>query len=282
MLHWLAQISENYYEGLWLFVPLAFIIALYLLIMLIIVQVKKDSSIANFVWGGGCLIIVWYLYFIAPLIEKKIIGTSERGIFLDPWFNRSLIIMVLISLWALRLALYVYLRYRGDDPRYQSWKKGGFTQLLFNLVWIFGLNTLMMLVMSVPSFFVMIPAGTSRLGYLDWLGLLVWIFGYYWESVSDYQMFTFTRNPSNKGKVMKYGLWKYSRHPNYFGEILMWWGIFLIALNVSVVTIIAPLTITFLLLFVTGIPWAEKSMANNLEYQEYKKHTRVLIPWFPK
>ncbi|GMU19162.1 MAG: hypothetical protein AMXMBFR12_03540 [Candidatus Babeliales bacterium] len=282
MLHWLAQISGNYYEGLWLFVPLAFIIALYLLIMLIIVQVKKDSSIANFVWGGGCLIIAWYLYFIAPLIEKRIIGTSNRGIFLDPWFNRSLIIMVLISLWALRLALYVYLRYRGDDPRYQSWKKGGLKQLLFNLVWIFGLNTIMLLVMSVPAFFVMVPAGTSPLGYLDWIGLLIWIFGYYWESVSDYQMFIFTRNPSNKGKVMKYGLWKYSRHPNYFGEVLMWWGIFLIALNVSGITIVAPLAITFLLLFVTGIPWAEKSMETNPEYQEYKKHTSVFIPWFTK
>lgn len=282
MLHWLHQISMNYYQGLWTDLPLALIIALYFIIMLIIVQFKKDSSIANFVWGGGCLIIAWYLYFIAPLIEKGMIGISNRGIFLQPWFNRSFIIMLLISLWGLRLALYVYLRYRGDDPRYQSWKQGGFKELLFNLVWIFGLNTIMMLIMSVPTFFVIAPVGTSPLGYLDWLGLIVWIIGYYWEAVSDYQMFTFTRNPAHKGKIMKYGLWKYSRHPNYFGEVLMWWGIFLIALHASSLTIIAPLTITFLLLFVTGIPWAEKSMSKNPEYQEYKKHTSMFIPWFPK
>lgn len=251
--------------------PLMLLILAYLTVMLIIVHVKKDSSIANFTWGGGCMLIAWYLYFIA-----------YKGYSLTPFLNRSFIVTVLISLWCLRLVLYVYLRYRGDDPRYQSWKQQGFKALLFNLFWIFGLNTIMMLVMSVPTFVVNAVPPYSALNYLDVLGVLIWIIGYYWESVSDYQMYKFTRNPANKGKIIQRGLWKYSRHPNYFGEVLMWWGLFLIALNVSVVAIIAPITITFLLLFVTGIPWAEKSMAKNPEYKEYKKHTSIFIPWFPK
>lgn len=283
----LPSLFSNYfhkfwYMNLWLIGPLAAALFLYLTVMIIIVQIKKDSSIANFVWGGGCLIIAWYLYLIAPLIEKGMIGVSRRGLFLEPFFNRSFLIMIFITLWAVRLAAYVYLRYRGDDPRYQSWKVAGFKELLFNLIWIFGLNTIMMLIMSVPTFFVMGSAGATPLGYWDLLGIIFWIIGYYWEAVSDYQMFKFTRNPTHKGKIMKYGLWRYSRHPNYFGELLMWWGIFCIALNASILTIIAPLTITFLLLFVTGIPWAEKSMERNPEYQEYKKRTSVFIPWFTK
>lgn len=249
--------------------PLILLILAYLTLMLIIVHVKKDSSIANFTWGGGCLLIAWYLYF-------------AHKTYAIPFFNRPLLVTLLLTLWCVRLALYVYLRYKGDDPRYKSWKKQGFNALVFNLFWIFGLNTIMMLVMSAPTLVVNSAIANSAFTYLDLIGVAIWAIGFYWESVSDYQMYTFTRDPANKGKIMKSGLWKYSRHPNYFGEVLMWGGIFLITLNISVAAIIAPITITFLLLFVTGIPWAEKSMENNPEYREYQKHTSMFIPWFPK
>lgn len=250
--------------------PLILLLLAYLTIMLIIVHVKKDSSIANFTWGGGVVLIALYLYFFA------------HEAYLIPFFNRPLLVTLLITLWFVRLASYVYLRYKGDDPRYQSWKQHGFKALLFNLFWIFGLNTLMMLVMSAPTLVANSAIANSAFTYLDLIGIALWIIGFYWESVSDYQMYIFTRNPANKGEIITSGLWKYSRHPNYFGEVLMWWGIFLITLNISVVAIIAPITITFLLLFVTGIPWAERSMAKNPEYKEYKKHTSIFIPWFPK
>lgn len=251
------------------------LLGLYLLCMLIIVQVKKDTSIANYVWGGGVLLITLYTYFVFPLLA---LTGSEKS----PWLRwRSLLVTVLIILWAGRLILYVYLRYKGEDPRYQSWKLSGLKALIINIGYIFILQVIMMLIMSVPSYLINEQSGFD-LTYLDFIGLAIWLIGYYWEAASDYQLFKFTSNPANKGKVMRYGLWRYSRHPNYFGEILMWWGIFLIAWNVSIFAIVAPVTITFLLLFVTGIPWVEKAMAKNPEYQEYKKHTNIFIPWFPK
>jgi steroid 5-alpha reductase family enzyme len=238
--------------------------------MLIVVTVKKDRSIANFTWGGGVLLITLYT-FIIPFVWGQT----------PSW--RSVLITSLTVIWAVRILSYIYLRYRGDDPRYQSWKQTGLKAFLLNVIWIFVLNAAAMLVMSIPAFLVNTnPDGP--LNYADFIGLGLWLIGFYFEAVSDYQLFNFTRDPVNKGRVLQNGLWRYSRHPNYFGEVMMWWGIFLIALNVpyGIYAIIAPITITFLLLFVTGIPWNEQAMAQNPEYQEYKKHTSIFFPWFPK
>jgi steroid 5-alpha reductase family enzyme len=141
----------------------------------------------------------------------------------------------------------------------------------------------MLLIMSIPSFLIN-KSHLSGLALLDFIGIIVWLVGFFFEAVSDYQLFEFTKNPANKGKLMKYGLWHYSRHPNYFGEVVMWWGIFLIALNVpyGYLALISAGTITFLLLFVTGIPWVEQALAKNPEYPEYKRTTSIFIPWFPK
>lgn len=245
------------------FFPLITLIIIYFAIMVIVVQIKQDTSIANAVWSGGCLLIALYTFFMhSPYIARHILLTS------------------LIGLWSSRLLLYVYLRYRGDDPRFQSWKQSGLTALIMNIAYIFGGQALFMTVMSVPTMIINM-SNVPGLNYLDFFGIAVWIVGYYFESVSDYQLFVFTRNPAHKGHVMRYGLWRYSRHPNYFGEVTMWWGIFLIALSVPYGTysIITPATITFLLLFVTGIPWIEKAMENNPEYQEYKRTTSAFIPW---
>lgn len=108
----------------------------------------------------------------------------------------------------------------------------------------------------------------------------VWIIGFLCESIADNQLRAFINNPLNKGHIMQTGLWKYSRHPNYFGEVTQWWGIFIIGLGVAFGTlgIIGPLVITFLIVFVSGIPLAEKGMANNPEYQVYKSKTSALIP----
>lgn len=260
----------RYYSNFYSFSngPLILFLGIYLAFMLLIVTIKKDRSIANFTWGGGVLLIALYT-FIAVLL----FGATN-------W--RSILITSLTALWAGRILSYVYLRYRGDDPRYQTWKQGGIKALIINCGYIFILQALLMIIMALPVF-VVNNFGGGQLTYLDYLGLAIWLIGFYFEAVSDYQLFKFTRDPANKGKVMQYGLWRYSRHPNYFGEVLMWWGIFLIALNVpyGLYTSIAPITITFLLLFVTGIPWIEKAMAKNPEYQEYKKHTSIFIPWFP-
>ena len=241
--------------------------AVYLAIMVYIVQTKKDTSIANFTWGGGVMLTALF-----TLLTKA------------NFFARPLLITALTLIWGTRLALYVYLRYKGNDPRFQTWKhEGGTEALIINLGYIFGLQAFLLVIMSIPSFIINGMSGPG-LNLLDLLGLVIWCFGFYFEAVSDYQLFKFTSDPANKGKVMKYGLWHYSRHPNYFGEITMWCGIFLIALSVPYgwIAIIAPITIMILLVFVTGIPWVEKVFDNNPEYQKYKAKTSMLIPWFVK
>lgn len=248
------------------FLPLIAIITIYFAIMVAVVQIKEDSSIANSVWSGGCLIIALYTFVMAGL-----------------YLERHVIITAMIVLWATRLVLYVYLRYRGNDPRFQTWKQAGLSALIFNIAYIFGGQAFLMTIMSIPTILIntsIVPG----LNYLDYLGMGTWAVGYFFEAVSDYQLFAFMKDPANKGRVMRSGLWHYSRHPNYFGEVVMWWGIFLLALSVpfGIYSIITPLTITTMLLFVTGIPWVEKAMDNNPEYQEYKRKTSAFIPWFPQ
>lgn len=248
------------------FTPLLVVIAIYFAIMVIVVQMKQDTSIANSVWTGGCLLIALYTFIM-------------KGLFLP----RHIIVTTMIVLWASRLVTYVYLRYRGNDPRFQTWKHAGLKALILNIAYIFGAQAFLMTIMSIPTILIN-TSNSALLTYLDFMGIAIWSVGYFFEAVSDYQLFIFTQDPANKGRVMRYGLWRYSRHPNYFGEVLIWWGIFLLALSVpfGLYSIITPVTITIMLLFVTGIPWVEKAMDTNPEYQEYKKKTSVFIPWFPK
>ena len=120
---------------------------------------------------------------------------------------------------------------------------------------------------------------------LDYIGLAVWLVGYFFEVVGDNQLKNFIKKPENKGKLMKYGLWKYTRHPNYFGEATMWWGIFLIALSSpnGWIAIISPIIITLLLLlFVSGVPLLENKYKSHPEFAEYAKRTSKFVPLPPK
>lgn len=242
------------------------LLLVYLSSMVTIVQFKGDTSIANFTWGGGVMLVALYTFFRMSLL-----------------LPRQILLTTLIVCWALRLIFYVYIRYTGKDPRFSTWHWQGLKSLIINIAWVFG-QTILIAIMSYPVSFVNIHNIQPGLGILDVLGLIVWLGGFCYESISDYQLFVFLRNPLNKGKVMRYGLWKTSRHPNYFGESVMWWGVLCIASSLPYgwTAIIAPATITFLLVFVTGIPWVERAMSNNPEYQEYKRKTSSFIPWFVK
>ena len=120
--------------------------------------------------------------------------------------------------------------------------------------------------------------------YFDLLGVAVWLLGFIFESVGDAQLARFIKDPANKGNLIQTGLWRCTRHPNYFGEVTMWWGIWLVALSVpyGLLGIIGPLTITVLILKISGIPMLEKKMTLNPDFAAYKKRTSVFIPWFPK
>jgi steroid 5-alpha reductase family enzyme len=239
------------------------LLMMYLCSMVAIAQYKSDTSIANFTWGGGVMLVSVYTFFTLSL-----------------FLPRQIIVTAMITMWASRLIIHVYRRYTGNDPRFIAWKWQGFKALVINSMWIFG-QIIMIAIMAYPIILVNM-SGVAGLTLLDAIGMCVWIFGFVCEMASDQQLFTFMSNSKNKGKVMRYGLWHYSRHPNYFGEILMWWGIYMIALSVPYgwSGIIAPVTISVFLIFITGIPWIEKTMEGTAEYQEYKEKTSMLIPWF--
>jgi steroid 5-alpha reductase family enzyme len=116
------------------------------------------------------------------------------------------------------------------------------------------------------------------------IGVIIWMIGFYFESVGDYQLRKFKKNPENKGQVMDQGLWKYTQHPNYFGEVTMWWGIFIIALGVpwGIITIFAPILITYMIIKVSGVRMLNYRYRKDDKYANYKLRTSAFIPWFPK
>jgi len=242
------------------------LLLVYLCCMVLFAQFKGDTSIVNFTWGGGVMLVALYTFFAS-----------------STFLARQIILTTMLILWALRLIVFLFMRYTGKDPRFVLWKWQGLKALVINVVWVFG-QTIMIAVMSYPVFLVNTNNHIRGLTWIDFVGGLIWTVGFWYEAMGDYQLFVFMQNLSNKGRVMRFGLWRYCRHPNYFGESLMWWGVGCLALSLPYgwIALAAPVVITFLMVFVTGIPWIEKAMACNPEYQEYQKSTSKFIPWFPK
>lgn len=139
-----------------------------------------------------------------------------------------------------------------------------------------------MLIVALPALYANTYHGPV-LGRLDWIGLAVWLFGFFWETIADYQLVRFGKDPANHGHILTSGLWRYSRHPNYFGEAVMWWGIWLIALSVpgGWLTVVGPLAMTILLIKIS-IPALESRQMDNPEFRDYARRTPAFFPWSPK
>ncbi|MGQ9921210.1 MAG: DUF1295 domain-containing protein, partial [Desulfobacca sp.] len=174
----------------------------------------------------------------------------------------------------------------GEDRRYQAWRaKRGES---FWWVSFFNIFLLQALLLWLISLSIQMGQAAPMPAYLtgwDLVGSLVWTVGFIFEAVADWQLVHFKANPANRGKVMNRGLWRYSRHPNYFGEAIMWWGIFLItaATPYGWWTIISPVVITFLLLKVSGVVLLEKDIGERRPaYREYQETTSAFIPWPPR
>ena len=140
-----------------------------------------------------------------------------------------------------------------------------------------------MFVIALPMFWI-IRSPAQELDIFCSMGGLIWILGFFFESISDRQLREFKKNPENKGKLMTSGLWAWSRHPNYFGEVVQWWGVFLFAASLPMgwVTIISPVTITFFILKVSGVPLLEEQMKSRPGAAEYRRTTSVFFPRPPK
>jgi len=198
--------------------------------------------------------------------------------------SNKLLLAVMIAVWALRLGTFLFIRILNmkQDKRFDGMRESFFRFLKF---WI--LQGLAVWAILIPSLFFII----SDADKVAWAGLGIWVGGLILETVADIQKYTFKQNQLNKGKFMQSGIWKYSRHPNYFGEILCWVGIYVFVLPSltnfqKIAALVSPIFIILLLLFVTGIPLLERSATkkwgNQKKYQEYVRKTSILIPWIPK
>ncbi len=229
----------------------------------------KDNSIVDVAYGLAFVLVCW-LAFLA-------FGEGHP---------RQWLLVVLISSWGLRLAWHILLRKQGEgeDFRYRQWREEwGETFLWRSFLQIFMLQGTVVFGVALPALLVINSPGPS-LGVLEITGTLLWLFGFGFEAIGDWQLLRFKRNVENRGKIIQRGLWRYTRHPNYFGEAVLWWGLFLIALKVpyGAVAVLSPLLINFLLLKVSGIPMLEAKYQSNPEFTAYKARTNAFFPWFPK
>lgn len=239
----------------------------YMSFWFIIAVIQKRNDVADIGWGLGFVLLAWLAFFLS--------GFSSI----------ALLVNSLVTVWGLRLSLHIYLRNKNkpEDSRYQEWRKTWKNFYLRSYLQVFLLQGLFLFLISLPVSFINYSV-SNDLGILVGLGLLIWSLGFYFETTGDKQLKAFISNPANKGKLMDQGLWRYSRHPNYFGEVTQWWGIYIMALSISgaFFTIIGPLTISFLILFVSGVPLLEKKYAGRPDWEEYKKKTSVFFPLPPK
>lgn len=244
------------------------ILALVTLLWLLSVALK-DSSIVDPFWGSGFVVAAWVYFLLAD-------GAGPR-----PW-----LITLLTTVWGLRLSLHLLVRNwgKGEDYRYQEFRrKGGESYWWKSYFKVYLLQGVIMWFVSIPLLAAHF-GGSPALGLLDFVGIAVWGIGFYFEAAGDWQLARFKANPANKGKLLNSGVWRYSRHPNYFGDAAQWWGFYFIALAAGGWwTIYSPLLMTLLLLKVSGVALLEKSLKESKPgYREYVESTSAFIPWFPK
>jgi steroid 5-alpha reductase family enzyme len=199
------------------------------------------------------------------------------------FFPYQVLLAVMVTTWGIRLASYLFIRIlkTKKDARFDGIREDF---IKFARFWFF--QAIAVWVIMLPSIYLLSLKIPEKFNLLMYSGFFIWLAGLLIESIADQQKFVFKSNPKNKGGWIEAGLWQYSRHPNYFGEMLCWWGIFIYAVpfltGISWLTIISPLFITFILLFVSGIPPLEKKYdrryKGNKKYLDYKKRTNLLIP----
>ena len=247
------------------FVTLGIILFLYMNFWFVVSLLMKRNDVADVAWGLGFVLLAWVSLFISE--TNSILG---------------IIVTLFVTVWGLRLAWHVHSRNKGktEDYRYLAWRKQwGKWFYMRSYAQVYMLQGTLLFLIALPVLVINNNLG-GDVNILAMLGIVVWIIGFFFEVVGDSQLARFIKNKDNQGKLMTTGLWRYTRHPNYFGEVTLWWGIWLIALSVSGgwLGIIGPITITFLILKVSGIPMLEKKMEENPDFAEYKSKTSVFIP----
>lgn len=230
-----------------------------------------NVSIVDLFWGMGFVVVnAIYFYFSGDFHLRKIV------------------LLVLVSLWGVRLSAYLAWRNlgKGEDFRYQEFRRnyGAKRYWWFSYFQVFLLQGALILFVSLPLLGAQSKTVFDDLNLLDYLGLLVFVVGFLFEAGGDYQLARFKQNPANKGKVLNTGFWKYTRHPNYFGDSAVWWsfGIFSLAAG-SYWTVVGSIAMTLLIIKVSGVALLEKSLSTSKpQYHDYIRKTNAFFPWFPK
>jgi steroid 5-alpha reductase family enzyme len=253
---------------------LGFVLFFYFSAWFIVACLKARNDVADIAWGPGFVVGSWFCAFRSG-------GLSTH----------AMILICFVAIWALRLSIYIFLRNRGknEDFRYRKWReewgKYFFVRSFFQ---VFILQGFFLWIIGVPVWLIVLATRLSNVDFnfdaLLIIGMLIWMFGFLFETIADFQMAQFKRKKVSPHSIMTRGLWRYSRHPNYFGECLLWWGIYLFCVGGGgpYWTAIGPIVLTFLLLKVSGVPMLENKYKQSQEYQEYQNSTSAFIPWIPK
>ncbi len=231
----------------------------------IISLLSRNNSVVDIFWGLGFVLIAWLtLYANTMYLPRQILTT------------------ILVTLWGLRLSGYLLYRNwgKGEDPRYEAIsQKWGAWFYLRSFFQIFMVQAVLLFIIATPVIAINISKTEGLFRLFDYFVVLCWMIGFAFEVIGDYQLTKFLAKKEHTGKILTTGIWRYTRHPNYFGEIVMWFSLYLLAIPVpfGIYTILSPLTILSIFLFIS-LPATEKLFANNEEFQEYKKKTSAIIP----
>jgi len=248
----------------------ALVIFVYMTLVWLLSLARKDASVVDIFWGLGFVVTAAFYFALT-----------------DGFIARKIILMVLVAIWGLRLSGYILWRNWGkpEDFRYQKWRaEAGASFWWRSFFKVFLTQGALMWIISAPLLAAQYGGSPARLIWPDYLGILVWAIGFTFEAGGDFQLARFKANPANKGKVMDRGVWRYTRHPNYFGDSAQWWGHYLIALAAGGWwTIFSPILMTMLLLRVSGVALLEKTLKETKpQYKDYVERTSAFFPLPPK
>jgi steroid 5-alpha reductase family enzyme len=229
--------------------------------------VLRDASIVDIFWGAGFVACAWLYFALMP--------------------GRKWLTCILVTVWGLRLSLHILRRNwgKGEDYRYRAWRQqAGRHWWWVSLFKVFLLQGALLWVISIPLLAAQASPASEQLTWLEAAGLVTWGVGFTFEAVGDWQLQRFKADPANQGKVLQQGVWRYTRHPNYFGDACVWWGIYLLAAAAGGWwTVYSPLLMTVLLLRVSGVRLLERSLAQSKPgYREYMQTTSAFIPRRPR
>ncbi len=255
--------------GLTLSATLATIVAAMILLWLLSL-VRRDASIVDPFWGSGFILVA-------------LVAASVNF----PPSVRTNLLVALTSIWGLRLSLFLLWRNwgHGEDRRYRAMRDHHGPRFWWvSLFTVFMVQAIILWLVSIPIQAIASQSDATRLNWFDGLGVLLWAIGFAFESIGDWQLARFKADPANSGRVMDRGLWRFTRHPNYFGDFCIWWGLYAIAAAGGAWwTIFSPLLMSFLLLRVSGVTLLERTITDRRpEYAEYQSRTNAFFPGPPR